>query len=341
MLTSFHSFNISKPFMIGAFIIALLIHTSLLPISNFITIEQEKRIEPKLVLELTNDMELTEPIKPIEKPIINNNIPPVKPEQIEQTIKPDLKEQIINKNIDINNEDINIEKPEPIQNIEKIDMPDSIINNINDIPIISQRPELIENQINNNIIKPIQPNITPNIKKPETDIIKREPSNKITQTEKIVQNKNSIIINKNLQDISNKIDSNLNSIPDQFINTVNKAIKPAITNTNESNKEEFSEEELDALEKYKNNIRSTIQSFAIANYPRKLQNRRIQGTVQLIFKLNDDGSILSVIHGPNTTAPQELIDAAIKALNNSAPFESNEVLKENNEFSIDIVYKLQ
>ena len=52
MLTSFHSFNISKPFMIGAFIIALLIHTSLLPISNFITIEQEKRIEPKLVLEL-------------------------------------------------------------------------------------------------------------------------------------------------------------------------------------------------------------------------------------------------------------------------------------------------
>ena len=318
MFTPFHTFNISKPFMIGAFITALLIHTSLLPISNFITIEKEKRIEPKLVLELTNDMELTEPIKPIEKPVINNNIPPVKPEQIEQTIK-----------------------PEPIQNIEKIDMPDSIINNINDIPVISQRPELIENQINNNIIKPIQPNITPNIKKPETDIIKREPSNKIIQTEKIVQNKNSIIINKNLQDISNKIDSTLNSIPDQFINTVNKAIKPAITNTNESNKEEFSKEELDALEKYKNNIRSTIQSFAIANYPRKLQNRRIQGTVQLIFKLNDDGSILSVIHGPNTTAPQELIDAAIKALNNSAPFESNEVLKENNEFSIDIVYKLQ
>jgi len=318
MFTPFHTFNISKPFMIGAFITALLIHTSLLPISNFITIEQEKRIEPKLVLELTNDMELTEPIKPIEKPVINNNIPPVKPEQIDQTIK-----------------------PEPIQNIEKIDMPDSIINNINDIPIISQRPELIENQINNNIIKPIQPNITPNIKKPETDIIQREPANKITQTEKIFQNNDSIIINKNLQNISNKINSNLNSIPDKFINTVNKAIKPVITNTNEINKEEFSKGELDALEKYKNNIRSTIQSFAIANYPRKLQNRRIQGTVQLIFKLNDDGSILSVIHGPNTTAPQELIDAAIKALNNSAPFESNEVLKENNEFSIDIVYKLQ
>ena len=165
MFTPFHTFNISKPFMIGAFITALLIHTSLLPISNFITIEQEKRIEPKLVLELTNDMELTEPIKPIEKPVINNNIPSVKPEQIDQTIK-----------------------PEPIQNIEKIDMPDSIINNINDIPIISQRPELIENQINNNIIKPIQPNITPNIKKPETDIIQREPANKITQTEKIFQN---------------------------------------------------------------------------------------------------------------------------------------------------------
>tara|TARA_B100000131_G_scaffold29836_2_gene28012 strand:- start:7399 stop:8310 length:912 start_codon:yes stop_codon:yes gene_type:complete len=301
--------------MIGAFITALLIHTSLLPISNFITIEQEKRIEPKLVLELTNDMELTEPIKPIEKPVINNNIPPVKPEQIEQTIK-----------------------PEPIQNIEKIDMPDSIINNINDIPIISQRPELIENQINNNIIKPIQPNITPNIKKPETDIIQREPANKITQTEKIFQNNDSIIINKNLQNISNKINSNLNSIPDKFINTVNKAIKPVITNTNEINKEEFSKGELDAINKYKNSIRSKIRSFAIGKYTPRLQ-RRGEGRVELIFKLNNDGSILNVKLGPNTTAPQILVDEAIKALYNSAPFESNDILIDKNEFTVDIIYK--
>tara|TARA_B100000287_G_scaffold130799_1_gene122952 strand:+ start:766 stop:1677 length:912 start_codon:yes stop_codon:yes gene_type:complete len=301
--------------MIGAFITALLIHTSLLPISNFITIEQEKRIEPKLVLELTNDMELTEPIKPIEKPVINNNIPPVKPEQIDQTIK-----------------------PEPIQNIEKIDMPDSIINNINDIPIISQRPELIENQINNNIIKPIQPNITPNIKKPETDIIQREPANKITQTEKIFQNNDSIIINKNLQNISNKINSNLNSIPDKFINTVNKAIKPVITNTNEINKEEFSKGELDAINKYKNSIRSKIRSFAIGKYTPRLQ-RRGEGRVELIFKLNNDGSILNVKLGPNTTAPQILVDEAIKALYNSAPFESNDILIDKNEFTVDIIYK--
>ena len=315
MFTPFHTFNISKPFMIGAFITALLIHTSLLPISNFITIEQEKRIEPKLVLELTNDMELTEPIKPIEKPVINNNIPPVKPEQIEQTIK-----------------------PEPIQNIEKIDMPDSIIKNINDIPIISQRPELIENQINNNIIKPIQPNITPNIKKPETDIIQREPANKITQTEKIFQNNDSIIINKNLQNISNKINSNLNSIPDKFINTVNKAIKPVITNTNEINKEEFSKGELDAINKYKNSIRSKIRSFAIGKYTPRLQ-RRGEGRVELIFKLNNDGSILNVKLGPNTTAPQILVDEAIKALYNSAPFESNDILIDKNEFTVDIIYK--
>ena len=315
MFTPFHTFNISKPFMIGAFITALLIHTSLLPISNFITIEQEKRIEPKLVLELTNEMELTEPIKPIEKPIINNNIPPAKPEQIEQTIK-----------------------PEPIQNIEKIDMPDSIINNINDIPIISQRPELIENQINNNIIKPIQPNITPNIKKPETDIIQREPANKITQTEKTFQNNDSIIINKNLQNISNKINSNLNSIPDKFINTVNKAIKPVITNTNKINEEAFSKGELDAINKYKNSIRSKIRSFAIGKYTPRLQ-RRGEGRVELIFKLNNDGSILNVKHGPNTTAPQILIDEAIKALYNSAPFESNDILIDKNEFTVDIIYK--
>ena len=79
----------------------------------------------------------------------------------------------------------------------------------------------------------------------------------------------------------------------------------------------------------------------MANYPKKLQRRKIQGIVQLIFKLNNDGSILSVIDGPNTDAPEELIDAALKALINSGPFESNELLKENNEFSIDIIYKIQ
>ena len=110
---------------------------------------------------------------------------------------------------------------------------------------------------------------------------------------------------------------------------------------NENNINELSTEELNALEKYKNTIRSTIQAFAMANYPKKLQRRKIQGTVQLIFKLNNDGSILSVIDGPNTDAPEELIDAAAKALINSGPFESNELLKENNEFSIDIIYKIQ
>ena len=36
-----------------------------------------------------------------------------------------------------------------------------------------------------------------------------------------------------------------------------------------------------------------------------------------------------------------LVDEAIKALYNSAPFESNDILIDKNEFSIDIIYKLQ
>ena len=313
MTSHIHSFNINKPFMLGSLFVALIIHSSIIPISSLIKTKTNESIEPKLVLELLNNMETPDPIKSLEKLDLNTNI---------------------------KNHDLNIEKPIPIQKIEKIDKPNDIIKNINDIPIISKKPEMIENQITNEIIKPNQPNLTINIK-PQENIIKLKPSEKLSKPINNNYIRESLIENRNLQDISNEIDINLNSISNQQINKVNKAIKPLISNVNEKNINELSTEELNALEKYKNTIRSTIQAYAMANYPKKLQRRKIQGIVQLIFKLNNDGSILSVIDGPNTDAPEELIDAALKALINSGPFESNELLKENNEFSIDIIYKIQ
>ena len=337
MLSRMHSFNISKPFMLGSLFFALIIHSSIIPISSFITINKNQEIEPNLVLELLNNIDMLEPINPIEKLDISKNIELTKPKQIEPLIRPEIVEETITNNINIKNEEINVKQPSQLQNIEKINKPDNIVKNINDIPLVTQRPEIIENQIKNEIIKPNQLNITPNITLPDNKITLTEPSKKIDRPDQIIKKQLPIITsNKTLQNISNEIDINLNSIPKQTINKINKTIKPIFSNTNELTKEE-----INALEEYKNSIRSTIQSFAIANYPKKLQRRRIQGVVQLIFQLNNDGSILNVSHGPNTEASQELIDAAIKALNNSAPFESNDILKENNEFSIDIIYKIQ
>ncbi len=338
MPSSFHTYPINKPFMFAALFCAVLIHSTMIPLFNLIKNEKIEKIEPKLVLELINNIQIPEPIKPIVRPEINNNIQLTKPEPIDPLNKPNVNGEIIKNNIDVNNEIIKIEKPKPIQNVKKIEKLDNIVKNIKDVPVIIQIPKPNEDNITNEIIKTNQPNILPNIVKTEANIIKLKPSEKLTKPDKIVQKQEPMIVNNNLKDINNQIDINLNSIPKKQINEISKVKKPILNNTSQN---ELTTEELDKLEQYKNNIRSTIQSFAIANYPNKLKRRRIQGIVQLIFQLNTDGSILNVKHGPNTNAPQELVDAAIKALNDSAPFKSNDILKENNEFSIDIVYKIQ
>jgi len=118
-----------------------------------------------------------------------------------------------------------------------------------------------------------------------------------------------------------------------------KKIENTDINQNQT-KRSISSDETSELNTYKNEIRNVIQSFAINNYPRKEKRRRIEGKVHIIFKLRLDGSIEYVKSGPNTNASEALIKAAIDSVKLSAPFKKIDLLKKKNEFSINIVYKI-
>ncbi|MBT7077664.1 MAG: hypothetical protein HN930_08095, partial [Pelagibacterales bacterium] len=104
--------------------------------------------------------------------------------------------------------------------------------------------------------------------------------------------------------------------------------------------ESITSAELSELNNYKNKIRNIIQSFAINNYPFREYRRGVQGKVQIIFKLRLDGTIEYIKSGPNTNASEKLIKSAIESVRNSAPFEITSLLEKKNEFSIDIIYKI-
>jgi len=95
------------------------------------------------------------------------------------------------------------------------------------------------------------------------------------------------------------------------------------------------------LEKlYISSIRKSIQTYAINNYPNRSLRNNEEGTVDIIFKLKLDGNIENITIGPKTLASKRLIDAAIKAVKQNAPYENEEILKQKNEFSILIIYKI-
>ena len=104
---------------------------------------------------------------------------------------------------------------------------------------------------------------------------------------------------------------------------------------------QLTEDEIKQLDNYKIKIRKSIQAVAIRNYPRKAINRKLQGIVNIIFELNEDGSLINVRSGPNTKADEVLINAAIKILEESAPFDKIPFSKQKNEFSININYILR
>jgi outer membrane biosynthesis protein TonB len=139
----------------------------------------------------------------------------------------------------------------------------------------------------------------------------------------------------------------------QEFQTINRAIpkiqklpKKPIQNLDKINslqneiKKSISSEDTSELNTYKNKIRNIIQSFAINNYPAKEKRRKIGGIVNVIFKLRLDGSIEYVKSGPNTNAPEALIKAAIASVKKSAPFDKSALLEIKNEFSINIIYKI-
>ena len=288
-------------------IIAIVFHFFLLLASKLIYIENEEEVEPKIILELMNDV--IEDIKPVINEIVLPEI--IKPQEIIKppVIQPPKKlllEKIEN-NIapTVNPNLITIPKDsKPLIN-NKIDIPQPIINNntdlsISELPKVIQPTPIIKNK------KPIKTIIIPNL--PE--------ENEIESTRKTILPK-------------------VQELPKKPI----KKIENTDINQNQT-KRSISSDETSELNTYKNEIRNVIQSFAINNYPRKEKRRRIEGKVHIIFKLRLDGSIEYVKSGPNTNASEALIKAAIDSVKLSAPFKKIDLLKKKNEFSINIVYKI-
>tara|TARA_B110000008_G_scaffold155185_1_gene156081 strand:- start:690 stop:1616 length:927 start_codon:yes stop_codon:yes gene_type:complete len=288
-------------------IIAIVFHFFLLLASKLIYIENEEEVEPKIILELMNDV-----IKDI-KPVINEIVPPeiIKPQEI---IKPPV-----------------IQPPKKLL-LEKIE--NNIAPTVN--PNLITIPTDLKPLINNKIDIP-QPIINNN-----TDLSISELP-KVIQPTPIIKNKKPIktIIIPNLPE-ENEIESTGKTILPQVQELPKKPIKK-IENTDinqNQTKRSISSDETSELNTYKNEIRNVIQSFAINNYPRKEKRRRIEGKVHIIFKLRLDGSIEYVKSGPNTNASEALIKAAIDSVKLSAPFKKIDLLKKKNEFSINIVYKI-
>ena len=288
-------------------IIAIVFHFFLLLASKLIYIENEEEVEPKIILELMNDV-----IEDI-KPVINEIVPPeiIKPQEI---IKPPV-----------------IQPPKKLL-LEKIE--NNIAPTVN--PNLITIPTNLKPLINNKIDIP-QPIINNN-----TDLSISELP-KVIQPTPIIKNKKPIktIIIPNLPE-ENEIESTGKTILPQVQELPKKPIKK-IENTDinqNQTKRSISSDETSELNTYKNEIRNVIQSFAINNYPRKEKRRRIEGKVHIIFKLRLDGSIEYVKSGPNTNASEALIKAAIDSVKLSAPFKKIDLLKKKNEFSINIVYKI-
>ena len=288
-------------------IIAIVFHFFLLLASKLIYIENEEEVEPKIILELMNDV-----IEDV-KPVINEIVPPeiIKPQEI---IKPPV-----------------IQPPKKLL-LEKIE--NNIAPTVN--PNLITIPTNLKPLINNKIDIP-QPIINNN-----TDLSISELP-KVIQPTPIKKNKKPIktIIIPNLPE-ENEIESTGKTIIPQVQELPKKPIKK-IENTNinqNQTKRSISSDETSELNTYKNEIRNVIQSFAINNYPRKEKRRRIEGKVHIIFKLRLDGSIEYVKSGPNTNASEALIKAAIDSVKLSAPFKKIDLLKKKNEFSINIVYKI-
>jgi outer membrane biosynthesis protein TonB len=288
-------------------IIAIVFHFFLLLASKLIYIENEEEVEPKIILELMNDV-----IEDI-KPVINEIVPPeiIKPQEI---IKPPV-----------------IQPPKKLL-LEKIE--NNIAPTVN--PNLITIPTDLKPLINNKIDIP-QPIINNN-----TDLSISELP-KVIQPTPIIKNKKPIktIIIPNLPE-ENEIESTGKTILPQVQELPKKPIKK-IENTDinqNQTKRSISSDETSELNTYKNEIRNVIQSFAINNYPRKEKRRRIEGKVHIIFKLRLEGSIEYVKSGPNTNASEALIKAAIDSVKLSAPFKKIDLLKKKNEFSINIVYKI-
>ncbi len=303
--------NISNKIILSSALLAIVFHASLIPISSLIKLDKIEDTEPKIILELINEIKK-------ETPVINNiNSPEIS--QPQKVIKPPVLDAP--KNI----------KLEQVDNTTKaIDLPKDIILPDNLKPLINNKidiPKKIES-LNSDLSIEELPNIrsTKQIKKNEKPF-------------KMINIPNFLVSTDIVEPI--KLKDNLMS---QNINLPNKPIKQEvekeIVKNTEIKNDKLSASEISSLETYKNSIRSIIQSFAINNYPKKDLRRKNEGIVHIIFKLKEDGSLNSINIGPNTNANDSLINAAIDSVKKSSPFEQIVLLKKEREFEINIIYKI-
>ena len=306
-MTTITPYYINNKIIIISIIIAVSLHGILIPFSKFISVNETEEIEPKIILELINDVvEETQPMRnKIQLPKIVKPQEIIKPPVIEPPKK--IKLEPIKNNIVPNNDptELNIPKDlKPITN-NKIDIPKPIKNNNPDLYISEiakiTRPNTIEKKI-----KPIK-----------TKIMAKLPEEKVLIDN--IKNVAPQIQNLTIKPIKKK----------KVINEQRKEVGNNLTST-----------EISDLNNYKNKIRTIIQSFAINNYPKKEKRRKIEGKVHIIFKLRKDGSLEFVKSGPDTNASEALIKSAIESVKKSAPFEKITLLEQKNEFSITIIYKI-
>ena len=303
--------NISNKIILSSALFAIVFHASLIPISSLIKIDKIEDTEPKIILELINEIKE-------EIPVINNINPP-EISQPQKVIKPPVLDAP--KNI----------KLEQVDNTTAvIDLPKDIILPDNLKPLINNKIDIPKNieSLNSDLSIDDLPNIksTKQIKKNEKPIKTINKPNFLVTTD----------IEKPIKLKDNLMSQNIN-LPNKPIKQ--EAEKEIVKNTEIKN-DKLSASEISSLETYKNSIRSIIQSFAINNYPKKDLRRKNEGIVHIIFKLKEDGSLNSINIGPNTNANDSLINAAIDSVKKSSPFEQIVLLKKEREFEINIIYKI-
>ena len=331
---------ITSKTIILSLITAILLHATIIIMTKLVNINTIVEVEPKIILELIKD------IPKITPPIINKIDPPkileppkiIKPQEIIRPSSPIIPEVIKNNIVPNKNpNEINIPNDlKPIIN-NKIDIPKSIQNNTPDLkelelPQITQPLSIKNNTID--VPRPIQNN-TPDLKASNLPKISQPvPIKKSTKPLKSIILPDVPVIQE-INNISNKAIHQVQELPKKPVKKVkiSEDVKKEI-------KDNITSDEISELNNYKNKIRNIIQSFAINNYPSREFRRGVQGNVQIIFKLRLDGTIEYIKSGPNTNASEKLIQAAIESVRNSVPFEITSLLKKKNEFSIDIIYKI-
>ena len=303
--------NISNKIILSSALFAIVFHASLIPISSLIKIDKIEDTEPKIILELINEIKE-------EIPVINNINPP-EISQPQKVIKPPV-----------------LDAPKNIK-LEQVDNTTAVIDLPKDIILPDNLKPLINNKID----------IPKNIESLNSDLSIDDLPN-IKSTKQIKKNEKPIkMINKPNYLVTTDIEKPIklkDNLMSQNINLPNKPIKQEtekeIVKNTEIKNDKLSASEISSLETYKNSIRSIIQSFAINNYPKKDLRRKNEGIVHIIFKLKEDGSLNSINIGPNTNANDSLINAAIDSVKKSSPFEQIVLLKKEREFEINIIYKI-